>query len=514
MKILAFKSGKGGALAAVDAESGALLFSYEAEKDSFPKNTSATVDTFIDGAEWFSDLPDVLALSGNAGTGLEYASASGAGYFGIGPQAQSVGKKRFFGQMVDFYSSSHERAHLWSAYAMSPFAQGQPCNILLWDDVIGDFYRIDERLEIRHLGRAIEHPCYRFALAYAYADASRSDMTEPPGPDDFGRMMGVASGGDPRASDTEADALIAALLSEGTIRLPQNNDLRGIGHDAPRFRDFAAKLSDEIFRRFRDTAARLLDPGLPLLICGEGALNCVWTTAWRDAGICERIFVSPAAGDAGCAIGTAADAMRHFTGRAKLDWSVYAGQPFQDDVAGVPGLEGAELNFDVIADSLVAGDVIGWASGNCEIGPRALGNRSILAAPFDPQMRARLNRIKGRPLDCPVSPVCLAEDAARHFDGPLPSPHMLYLHQVTDPALGSIRHADGSARVQTVTPNQHPMLYRLLKAFRDRTGTGVLCNTSLNFRGAGFINKTSDLHHFARVAGLDGFVAGIRYYRV
>ena len=168
--------------------------------------------------------------------------------------------------------------------------------------------------------------------------------------------------------------------------------------------------------------------------------------------------------------------------------------------------------IDKAARALAEGKAVGWARGNCEIGPRALGNRSILAAPFDPGLRARLNRIKGRPEDAPIAPVCLAEDAGLHFGGPGESPHMLYVQQVTDPRLRAITHANGSARVQTVSRADNPMLYDLLAEFKRLTGVGVLCNTSLNFRGAGFINRTSDLDHFAREFGLDGFLAGIRYY--
>lgn len=511
MKILSVKSGKGGALAAIDAARRELLFSYEAEKDSFPKNTSATADTFIEGAEWFEDLPDVLALSGTAKTGLEYASAAGAGYFGTGPEAVMIRKKGFFGRKLDFFSSTHERAHIWSAYAMSPFAQGQPCYVLVWDDVLGDFYEVDESLFIRHLGRVMDQPCNRLISAYGLADPVRATATAPRG-GDFGRMLSAASLGRISGDDSEADRLVEHVLMPEGVSIPADTPFRGIGTGSQRFRDMAALLSDRIFAAFERFARARLTAGHPLLIAGEGALNADWTARWRQTGLFADVFVPPTAGDVGCAIGTAVDAMRHFTGAAKLDWSVYAGQPFHDDAATVPGLHGEEIDPDRIATALQAGEVIGWASGNCEIGPRALGNRSIFAAPFDPAMRDRLNLMKNRDLHCPISPVCLEEDAALHFDGCLPSPYMVYRHRVTDQRLGAVTLSDGTARVQTVSRAQHPLLHELLTAFKRRSGIGVLCNTSLNFAGAGFINKTSDLHYFATAAGLDGFVAGIRFY--
>lgn len=90
---------------------------------------------------------------------------------------------------------------------------------------------------------------------------------------------------------------------------------------------------------------------------------------------------------------------------------------------------------------------------------------------------------------------------------------MLHFQQVTDPRLKAVSHVDGSARVQTVTKDQNAMLYDLLTEFKAVSGVGVLCNTSLNFKRSGFINKTSDLYKFARSVGLDGFVAGRSFYR-
>jgi hydroxymethyl cephem carbamoyltransferase len=121
--------------------------------------------------------------------------------------------------------------------------------------------------------------------------------------------------------------------------------------------------------------------------------------------------------------------------------------------------------------------------------------------------------VKGRSKNAPVAPVCLEEDVSKHFDWSGPSPHMLYFQNVTNKDLEAIRHIDGSARVQTVNREQNPMLYDLLREYKAISGVGVLCNTSLNFKKAGFINKTSDLYHYARTSGLDGFVAGISHYK-
>jgi hydroxymethyl cephem carbamoyltransferase len=121
----------------------------------------------------------------------------------------------------------------------------------------------------------------------------------------------------------------------------------------------------------------------------------------------------------------------------------------------------------------------------------------LLAAPFAKSTEIELNRIKEREDYRPIAPVCLHEDAHLHFAGPLDSPHMLYFQRVTNPRLAAVTHADGSARAQTVRRTDNPRLHALLTAFKATTGTGVLCNTSLNFKGRGFINRTSDLMKYA-----------------
>ena len=518
MKVLSIKSGESSALAGINADLGQLLFSYEAEKDSFPKSAAMTAESLMNAGLWFDHLPDVLALSGYDKTVLDYAPSVGAGYRGVGPASQVVGKKTFFGRTVDFYSSTHERAHIWTSYALSPLAQRQPCYVLVWDDVLGDFHYIDYKLDIHHIGHVMDGPAHRFAFLFALAEPSDSPRSSTGRGGDFGRVMAAAAGGDPLAKDPEAIALIARLIgpacTPGKLVKSRFRDspFYSTGTTSRRFCDLAARLSAELFSEFHTFASRHLGRDLPLLIAGECGLNCYWNSGWRDCGLFPQVFVPPCTGDAGCAIGTGVDAMRHFTGRAKLDWKVYSGQPFHDDACTLAGAVGPELDLCRVAGDLANGKVIGWARGNCEIGPRALGNRSILAAPFDRQLRARVNRMKGRPEDAPVAPVCIAEDLPLHFRPPSESPHMLYFHQVSDSRLQAITSVNGSARVQTVSRGDNPVLYDLLAEFKKLTGVGVLCNTSLNFPGAGFINRTSDLYHFAREFGLDAFLAGIRYY--
>jgi predicted NodU family carbamoyl transferase len=166
----------------------------------------------------------------------------------------------------------------------------------------------------------------------------------------------------------------------------------------------------------------------------------------------------------------------------------------------------------MIADTLANDLILGWVSGKYEIGPRALGNRSILAAPFQDSTRVRLNVIKQREQFRPIAPVCLEEEAAKWFGCDRVSPYMLYTHRVRTDALAAVTHVNGTARIQTVSVATNRKMYELLSAFKARTGYGVLCNTSLNFKGKGFINKIDDLSTYVIEHKLDGFVVEDKAY--
>jgi hydroxymethyl cephem carbamoyltransferase len=152
---------------------------------------------------------------------------------------------------------------------------------------------------------------------------------------------------------------------------------------------------------------------------------------------------------------------------------------------------------------LADGHVVAWIQGKYEIGPRALGNRSLLAAPFAKATLDRLNTIKQREKYRPIAPACLEEDFGPLFGGIGKSPHMLFFQRVQDSRLQAVTHDDGSARTQTVNAIQNERFHSLLRAFKQRTGVGVLCNTSLNFKGKGFINRKSDLLRYVTDNGID-----------
>lgn len=276
-------------------------------------------------------------------------------------------------------------------------------------------------------------------------------------------------------------------------------------------------VSDYIYDFFLSAIKPHVTEDVPLLISGGCGLNCDWNRRLSDSGLFSEVFIPPVTNDTGASIGTGADVQLAVKGNAKLYWDVYSGQPFIDDIYlyeadQIHDYTAIDCTKKKIAELIKAGAIIAWVSGNMEIGPRALGNRSILAAPFHSKTTDQLNRIKKRESFRPIAPICLAEDATSLFDLNYDSPYMLFFTKVLSSKLKAITHIDGSARVQTVTENQNSAIYRLLKAFKEVTGYGVLCNTSLNFHHHGFINRSSDLIKYVNENNLDGFYINGRFF--
>jgi carbamoyltransferase len=237
-----------------------------------------------------------------------------------------------------------------------------------------------------------------------------------------------------------------------------------------------------------------------LAMAGGVALNCVMNARVRDAGKFSAVWVQPAAGDSGTSLGAALwiDAQQ----RAEQDRVDGAERRWHMNHAYLgPGFDDAEIEqflkygkqryrrvdnvAEEVADLLAQDKVIGWFQGRMEFGPRALGARSILASPIHAHMQSHLNQIKDREDFRPVAPVVLEERAADWFVNGGVAPFMLFIYDVQPDKverIPAVRHVDGTARVQTVNRQQHPLYYDLLCAFERRTGVPVLINTSFNTR--------------------------------
>ena len=166
---------------------------------------------------------------------------------------------------------------------------------------------------------------------------------------------------------------------------------------------------------------------------------------------------------------------------------------------------------EAVAHILASDGVVAWFEGRSEYGPPALGHRSLLAHPGRPENLERMNDIKGREQFRPVAPMVLAERAHEIFDGPLPSPYMLFVHRVRGDwkeRIPAVVHVDGTARIQTVDRDEEPLVARMLEAFEGRTGLPVVVNTSLNTAGRPMVDDPRDALECFGSAPVDALALG------
>ncbi|HSK09627.1 MAG TPA: carbamoyltransferase C-terminal domain-containing protein [Vicinamibacterales bacterium] len=341
------------------------------------------------------------------------------------------------------------------------------------------------------------------------------------------KVMALASFGRPRYLDEFREIVRAGADGSFSVCGARLEDrfgprrLRG-GPFEERHYDLARSLQDVLEERVLDLARWLHERTGQERLCLAGgvALNCVMNARLRDEGPFTQIWVQPAAGDAGTAMGAAllVDAReRRAPGRQYRMESACLGPAFGDDEIEA-FLRWSRLPYRRLTDipreaaAILAQDkVIGWFQGRMEFGPRALGARSILASPISPGMQARLNEIKDREDFRPVAPVVIEEEAPNWFVGAGPSPFMLFVFDVQpDKAdrIPAVRHVDGTARIQTINRAQHPLYYDLLRAFHHITGVPVLVNTSFNTRGEPIVCTPRDAVECFWTSPLDALVIG------
>jgi carbamoyltransferase len=238
-----------------------------------------------------------------------------------------------------------------------------------------------------------------------------------------------------------------------------------------------------------------------LTMAGGVALNCVANSRLAAEGPFDHIWVQPAAGDAGTALGAALHVAHRLGDSVEPMPGADLGRGFSDDdleawlVTADIAYERPDDIADAVAEVLAADGIVAWFQGRSEYGPRALGHRSLLAHPGFARNLERLNDVKGREQFRPVAPMVLLEQASRIFSGPIPSPYMLFTQQVHEEwkeRIPAVVHIDGSARIQTVDPSDEPLVARMLEGFARRTGVPVVVNTSLNTAGRPMVDDPRD----------------------
>ncbi|MDT7746736.1 MAG: carbamoyltransferase [Pseudonocardiales bacterium] len=323
------------------------------------------------------------------------------------------------------------------------------------------------------------------------------------------KVMALASYGTPCFTDTLSESIHST--GDGGFRTHPIEWTRFAPRRQPgqdQFEQAHADLAASVQRRLEDVLLELAHwlhqrTGQPnLTLAGGIALNCVANTRLHHEGPFERIWVQPAAGDAGTALG-AALALAAETGQPRATMNgADLGRGWTDSEVQA-WLNKANITYErptdlaaTVADALADNQVVAWFQGRAEFGPRALGHRSLLAHPGHPANLERLNNVKGREQFRPVAPMVLTTRAPELFSrGPIPSPYMLFVHDVA-PAwrdrIPAVAHVDGTARIQTVDPTAEPLLAAMLTHFENRTGLPTVINTSLNTAGRPIVDSPRD----------------------
>ncbi len=295
-------------------------------------------------------------------------------------------------------------------------------------------------------------------------------------------LMGMAAYGNPNRFYNEMKPLLEQNLHRGCRNL-----LPGLydEHDLFDMAAAAQKIYEEEFEKLL-VKVKEKDYTNNLVLMGGCALNCVANTKALD--YFNNVWIMPNPGDAGSSLGAI---LAHT--QIHVDFTPYLGY----------NIEGP-YPAQKLLDELLTNKIVGVANGRAEFGPRALGNRSLLADPRGPDIKDKVNEIKRRQKFRPFAPVILKEEANKYFEMPCEeTPFMQYVVKCKEPdKYPAIIHKDGTSRVQTVTRKQHPGLYQLLVAWRDKTGCPMLLNTSLNIKGKPIVNTVQDGKMFTEKYGV------------
>lgn len=463
--------------------------------------------------------------------------------------------------------AEHHLSHAASAFFPSPFEEA----VVLTMDGVGEWATTSVgigRGNSLSIDREIHFPHSLGLLysAFTYYTGFKVNSGEY-------KLMGLAPYGEPRFAQLIRDTLID-VKEDGSFRLNLDyfDYCTGLTMTNQRFADLfggPARRADQLLtQREMDIAASIQlvleevvlaltrslarEHGIAnLCLAGGVALNCVANGKLLRDGAFSNIWVQPAAGDAGGALGAALTAYHGLAGGARTPLrgdsmqGAYIGPSYdQPDIE--KRLKAAGAVFDVFddatllattADALVTGKAVGWHQGRMEFGPRALGNRSILGDPRSPSMQSVLNlKVKFRESFRPFAPSVLREDVAQWFEIDSDSPYMLMVADVVRDRrkvmtaeqqklfgidklniprsdIPAVTHVDYSARIQTVSAETNPRYHALISAFKERTGCPVLVNTSFNVRGEPLVCTPEDAFRCFMGTGIEVLVVGNCYLR-
>jgi carbamoyltransferase len=429
------------------------------------------------------------------------------------------------------YFIPHHLSHAASSFFMSPFEEAAICTA----DSVGEWASLSCGTARGNTIQLLKEMRYPESLGLIYSAVTtylgfKAHSGE-------GKVMGLASYGKPTL--TKKFEEVVNVLPDGSFKIdpsffPFNSGNKMFGQTmidtfgpprtpeseiTDRHQDIAASLQ-EFFENTLVTITRKLHEETRLenlCLAGGVFLNCSANQKILERSGFKNLFIQPAAGDAGGALGVAAYINHSIlkNPRTGPQESSSLGPKFSSSeierALRSQGLNFKKLSpeefFGTVTDALIRDQAVGWFQGRMEFGPRALGNRSILASPLTAKMRDYLNhQVKKREGFRPFGPVVCLEDAPHYFDLSIPSPFMLLAPKVKkemQSVIPAVTHADETARIQTLTETQNPNLYRLLKVFGEKTGTPVLINTSFNLRGEPIVCSPDDAVSCFKTSDLD-----------
>ncbi|MFF2812852.1 carbamoyltransferase N-terminal domain-containing protein [Streptomyces sp. NPDC058000] len=408
-----------------------------------------------------------------------------------------------------YVSYHHVTNHLLGAYCSSPFAlRGHDALALVWDGgTTARLYEIKPNQKtIRPVAGLLPFRGRLFALFSANLGPFRKNGSRADPEADWryravpGKAMAYAALG-----KVERDAFPALSAFLGGMSEADKESSLALGGELTAKREhlFPGMSDADLIATFQEYLGQALVSALVavvkdkykgryprLVMAGGCALNIKWNSAIRATGLFEEIWVPPFPNDSGAAIGTACCEMVHSTERHSLDWDVYSGPRLYRDGTLPEGWRVRPCDERQLAELLhTDGSPVVVLSGRAELGPRALGNRSIIAPATDAGTKDLLNAMKEREAYRPVAPVCLAHRASEVFDPGCDDPFMLFDHRVRQrwvSRIPAVIHLDGTARLQTISPTSNSAIARVLTAYEELSGIPVLCNTSANYGGRGF----------------------------
>ena len=447
--------------------------------------------------------------------------------FSADPFAEVGGSLPLAGRPFCYRSYPHTFGHVFSAYCTSPFAAADDdAFILVWDGGTGALlYRFEPRTRrLANLGTVLDttgllYPVFASSLepyrAHWLQGLTDRDANEVDADEEAiwwwslsipGKAMAYAGLGD---VDEDAVSVFSEMSRDGigrpgpvvwTTRCRRKLQRLGLP-DA----SLMASFQEFLYRSLEQgLKAKLGEIGqsLPLCFAGGCALNIKFNARLRASGLFNDVWVPPFPNDSGSAIGMACTEMVRTSPHHALSWSVFSGPALRTSDPLPAGWTSRPCSPADLADHLYEnGQPVVVLSGRAELGPRALGHRSILAPATERGMHDHLNHIKNREGYRPVAPICLEDRAEEVFHPGVRDPYMLFDHAVRPEwaeLIPAVVHADGTARLQTVGPDNE-LMHTVLTRYYARSGIPVLCNTSANFAGCGFFPDVASAMQWNRI---------------